>query len=134
VFPKLLTQYSGILQEGNSVLVRATVSLREDREPELLLNGVEMLDQALQTASNKAAVQGKKAPVLYIRVPSNTPELFGQVKSALAPFRGDFEVRVYFEDTKKTVRVPRDLYYNGSASAVRELKYAFGDDNVAIKR
>lgn len=146
VFPKILMKYSGILQEGNMLLVQGTLSLREDEAPKLLLNHAEILDEAMKhpdRSIGKTAVAGKRdsttakrqeaGPVLYIRVNENNPELFGRVREALLPFRGDFEVRVFFKDTRKVVRVPRELYFNGSASAIRELKFEFGDDNVVVK-
>lgn len=125
VFPKVLTQYSNKLQEGDNVLVYGTLSLREDEEPKILLNSVETLDTAIST------VRSKK--ILYIRFETNDEDVFGRVSEALAPFRGDTEVRLFFADTKRVVRVPQRLYFNGSASAVAELKREFGDENVAIK-
>ncbi|MGN0183204.1 MAG: DNA polymerase III subunit alpha [Candidatus Ornithomonoglobus sp.] len=146
VFPKVLTQYSGVLQEGNMVLVKGTLSLREDEEPKLLLNHVERLDEAMKhpdgSMRNNSPTdrQGRRAPkqaagpILYIRVNENSRELFDRVRAALSPFRGDFEVRVFFKDTRKVARVPRELYFNGSASAIRELKYEFGEENVVVKQ
>ena len=137
VFPKVLNRYSGVLYEGNTLLVSGTLSLREDEAPKILLNDAEPLDEALargkeavmrgrasrrggaapqpETGGNGAA-QG--SPVLYIRLETKDAQTLGHVREALAPFRGDVEVRLYFSDTKRTARAPRDLYFNGSASAV----------------
>lgn len=147
VFPKVLQKYSGILREGNMVLVKGTLSVREDEEPKILLNNVEMLDEAMKNPAasmggnysprRQSAGTGRQpaaGPVLYIRVDTNSPELFGRVREALLPFRGDFEVRVFFKDTRRVARVPRDLYFNGSASAIRELKFEFGEENVAVRQ
>ena len=125
VFPKVLTTYSNQLQEGAIVLVKGTLSLREDEEPKVLLNSVEPLDGALKSAPQKQ--------VLYIRLETNADDTFTRVRDALSPFNGNIEVRLYFMDTKKVVRVPRELYFNGAESAVRELKFEFGDENVAFK-
>ncbi len=126
VFPKILTKYSGLLQEGNIILAKGTLSLREDEAPKLLLNTAEPLDAAIAGAASL------KKPILYIRLDSQTDEVLGKVRGALSPFCGDVEVRLYFKDTKKVVRVPRALYFNGSASALRELKYEFGEENVVM--
>lgn len=125
VFPKILATYSHQLQEGAIVLVKGTLSMREDEEPKILLNAVESLDSALNNIPEKK--------VLYIRLETNEADTFSRVRDALSPFGGDVEVRLYFVDTKKVVRVPRELYFNGSQSAVRELKFEFGDENVAFK-
>lgn len=140
VFPKVLTRYSRQLTEGARVLIAGTLSIREDEEPKVLLNSVELLDEALRhplgRQANTAKLQAQapqQGPVLYIRLDHNDEAVIERVKAALAPFRGDCEVRLYFTDTKKVVRVPRDLYFNGTASAVRELGYEFGAENVAVK-
>lgn len=125
VFPKILATYSHQLQGGAVVLVKGTLSIREDEEPKILLNAVESLDSALDSVPEKK--------VLYIRFETNAPDTFTRVRESLAPFKGDIEVRLYFMDTKKVVRVPKNLYFNGSPSAMRELKFKFGDSNVAFK-
>lgn len=126
VFPKILTKYSSILQEGNIILAKGTLSLREDEEPKLLLNSAEPLKTAFESAKTS------KPPVLYIRLESQTEETLNRIRESLAPFFGDIEVRLYFKDTKRVVRAPRGLYFNGSASALRELKLDFGDENVVL--
>ena len=125
VFPKVLAQYSHYLTEGNKVLVKGTLSLREDEEPKILLNSVELLDDAISKVSAKK--------VLYIRFRTGGEDTFARVRDTLSAFRGDIEVRLYFEDTKKVVRVPRELYFSGAASAVRELEKEFGEGNVVFK-
>lgn len=126
VFPKILTKYSHILKEGEAVLAKGTVSIREDEEPKLLLDSVEPLEEALKTV--------RKERVLYIRLESNEEGTFERVRDLLVPFAGDTEVRLFFMDTKKVVRVPRNLYFNDSAYGIKELKLEFGDDNVAYKQ
>lgn len=125
VFPKVLTQYSNKLQEGDTVLVNGTLSLREDEEPKVLVNSVELLDAAINKMPQKK--------ILYIRFETNDESVFERVSEALAPFGGDMEVRLFFGDTKRVVRVPERLYFNGSLSGVAELKREFGDENVVIK-
>lgn len=154
VFPKVLMRYGGILQEGNVILARGTVSIREDEEPKLLLNSCEVLDEVLKNPSAHEEIlnsrQAKRSgtpqrnreerekpksagKVMFIRLDSMSDEVLSRVRETLSPFAGDCEVRLYFADTKRYVRVPRELYYNGTPSAVRELKYEFGDENVVEK-
>ena len=147
VFPKVLARFSSMLQEGRTVLAAGTISIREDETPKLLLNEAEPLEDAIERGSintqkisaakqkfngnNSDAGTGNRR--LYIRLETKDAKSLEDVREALAPFRGDIEVRLYFTDTKKQARVPRDLYFNGSASAVRELKYEFGEENVVFK-
>ena len=107
------------------VLVKGTLSIREDEKPKVLINSAEPLDNALSDM--------KKEKTLYIRFDTNEGDTFDRVREALAPFSGEIEVRLFFEDTKKVVRVPKNLYFNGSLSAVEILKSEFGDTNVVLK-
>ena len=107
------------------VLVKGTLSIREDEKPKVLINSAEPLDNALSDM--------KKEKILYIRFDTNEGDTFDRVREALAPFSGEIEVRLFFEDTKKVVRVPKNLYFNGSLSAVEILKSEFGDTNVVLK-
>ncbi len=147
VFPKILQQYSGLLREGEKLFVGGTLSLREDEEPKLLLNFAEPIEDAVKNPpelrrggdsgsrgeQTSAFSHSPRGAVVYIRLDSNTKDGFMRVKETLAPFAGDMEVRVFFKDTRKVVGVPRELYINGTASAIRELIYEFGEENVVIK-
>ncbi len=126
VFPKVLAQYSPQLQEGEVVLVKGAMSIREDEAPKVILNAVEPLEKALENAPTN--------DVLYIRLDTNSGDTFSRVREALSPYRGDVEVRLFFKDTKKVVRVPKELYFNGTPSGLRELQLEFGDINVAYKK
>lgn len=146
VFPKTLSRYSSMLEEGNIVLVNGNVSLREDEEPKLLMDNVEDLESALKNADRLAARKadnikaastadenGIKRPIVYVRLKTRSDELLKKVSETLVPFSGDVEVRLYFNDERKYSRVPRNMYINGTPSSIRELKYEFGDENVVLK-
>ena len=142
VFPKVLQRYSGLLNEGAVLMISGTVSQREDEEPKLLLNNAEPLSDALRRGApvpqydRGAAVPERpkqKRERLFIRAESAAPELFSRLREALMPFSGDIEVRIYLADEDRYVRMPRELYFNGSPAGVRELKYEFGEENVVLK-
>lgn len=121
VFPKILERYSHLLQEGDIVLVKGTLSLREDDEPKVLLNSVE-------------PIRPKEVhEILYLRLDTDTEEIRNKVKLYLEDHRGNMEVRLFFKDTRKILRVPRNLYFDGSEMGLIMLKQAFGKDNVAVK-
>ena len=88
VFPKTLSRYSSMLEEGNIVLVNGNVSLREDEEPKLLMDNVEDLESALKNADRLAARKadnikaastadenGIKRPIVYVRLKTRSDEL-----------------------------------------------------------
>lgn len=125
VFPKVLTEYSSILQEDNLIAVSARLSIREDEEPKILMQSAMTIEEALTA---------KKEPKrLYIQIDTRNDEVLKNVEEALAPYQGDMEVRLFFSDTRKMVAVPRRLWFNGTAGAVNDLKSIFGEENVRIK-
>lgn len=125
VFPKVLSDYSPILQEDNLVAVTARLSIREDEEPKLLMQSVLPIEDAL--ASH---IEPKR---LYIRLETRNDETLKQAEEALSPYKGDMEVRLFFKDTKLLTRAPRRLYFNGTQGAIDDLKSIFGEENVKVK-
>ncbi len=151
VFPKILSRYTGMLSEGVMLLVCGTLSLREDEQPKILMNSAEPLEDAIKRGSaafvQNSAGAGKRnggseksaatvklsERVLYIRLAKRSADIMSRVRESLAPFQGDMEVRLYFNDTHKVVRAPRELFFNGTQGALNELRYEFGEENVVIK-
>ncbi len=127
VFPKVLSGCSAKLQENNIVAVRGRVSIREDEEPKLLAETVELMEEALENSKAKTPKR------LYIKLPSRTEENLRLARESLAPFQGDMQVCLFFTDTKKMAIAPRSLWFNNTPSSLSELGKIFGEENVKIK-
>ena len=125
VFPKVLAEYSSRLEENAVVMVHGRVSIREDEAPKLLCESVQTFEEA--------ELMNKPTPKLYIKLPTRSEETLASVCESLAPYMGDTEVRLFFEDTKKVASVPHRFWFNGTNSAVEDLKKVFGADNVKLK-
>lgn len=125
VFPKVLNEFSPLLQEDNLVAIACRLSIREDEAPKILMQSVQLLDEALMA---------KKEPKrLYIQLETRNAENLKNVEKYLSPYQGDMEVRLFFKDTRKMSSVPRRLWFNGTENAIYDLKNIFGEDNVKIK-
>ena len=125
VFPKVLAEYSSMLFEDNIVVITGRVSFKEDEEPKILAESFRPIDEELFT------VQDRK--VLYIKLATRNEEILKEVCEALSPYQGEIEVRLFFEDTKKVVSVPKRYWFNCTESAISDLKSVFGEDNVKLK-
>ncbi len=125
VFPKTLNEYSAILKEDEILAIAGRVSLREDEDPKLIGERFMNIDKALQTSAKK--------PILYIKLPERNTEALERVSAELAKYRGDTEVRLFFEDTRKVVGVPRKLWFDGTSYSAARLAERFGEDNVRLK-
>ena len=125
VFPKVLNEFSPLLQEDNLVAIACRLSIREDEAPKILMQSVQLLDEALMA---------KKEPKrLYIQLETRNDENLKNVEKYLSPYQGDMEVRLFFKDTRKMSSVPRRLWFNGTENAIYDSKNIFGEDNVKIK-
>ena len=125
VFPKVLNEFSPLLQEDNLVAIACRLSIREDEAPKILMQSVQLLDEALMA---------KKEPKrLYIQLETRNDENLKNVEKYLSPYQGDMEVRLFFKDTRKMSSVPRRLWFNGTENAIYDLKNIFGENNVKIK-
>ncbi|MDD6485157.1 MAG: DNA polymerase III subunit alpha [Clostridiales bacterium] len=125
VFPKILGKFSAMLSENSIICVRGRVSIREDEAPKLIMESAEPIETAL--------LNNKPKQILYIRLDTKSSENLKRVEENLAPYRGNTEVRLFFEDTKGIGSVPRRLWFNNTPGAVEDLKRIFGEENVKVK-
>lgn len=125
VFPKILERYSTQLREGDIVVVRGTLSLREDEEPKVLLNSVEPISNVVSNNMTDG--------ILYLRFSEDSEENRSIATDFLKDYAGDMEVRLFFNDTRKVLRVPRNLYFDGSEAGLRAIRNLIGEENVVIK-
>ncbi len=129
-FSNVLGQYGGYLRENTAVVVVGRVSLRDDKEPQIVINRVRpMTDYSERTASRETASQTPPAAAtLYLRLDTED-KLFAKIRAMLNMFPGDNPAVVYFADTKKR---------RGSRCALderllEELKTVLGEANVVVK-
>ena len=125
VFPKVLSSLSYMLVEDNIIVLRGKISTRDD-SVQIIAEGATLI------ADTPLPVEEKKE-ILFIKLPEKTTEQLTKVTEALAPYKGDTEVRLFFEDTKTQASVPRKYWFSAHPSAIEELKEIFGEDSVKLK-
>lgn len=154
VFPKALMEYSTLIRVGKVILAECTVSVKEDEETKLLCNKVYPAPKtdseisAFMSMSNSGSKSQKnnEQPYtqksgknqsdksgLYLRFKNQECSEFIRAKQVLNIFDGSTPVYFYFEDSKKLLRVPRNMWVDLNDVMVKELKRRIGDKNVAIK-
>ena len=152
VFPKTLMEYSTLIRDGKAILAECTVSIKEDEETKLLCNRVYPAPKtdaeitqfkAMYSSSKKKAeqpevkVQNNRSNSdksgLYLRFKNQECNEFIRAKQVLNIFDGSTPVYFYFEDNKKLLRVPRNMWVDINDVMIRELKRRIGDKNVALK-
>ncbi len=127
-FASVLGQYGGYIRENSAVVVTGRLSLRDDKDPQILINRVRPI-------SDYAAERPREAPrpqmpqTLYLRLPGEQGKLYPKIKAILNMFPGTQKTVLFFEDTRARRGTTCDFREN----MLRELKNVLGDGNVVLK-
>ena len=131
-FSNVLSQYGGYLRENSPVVITGRLSVRDDKEPQIVINRARPIsDFAMQKPESVPQVRNDKPMqgTLYLRLPSEEGKLFGKIRAILNMFPGDSSAVVYFADTKQR-RGTRCAIMD---SMLTELKNVLGEANVVLK-
>lgn len=119
VFPKILIEYSHILQEENLVVIEGKLSIREDEEPKLLCERVILLENIENPPKT-----------VYIKILNKDNSEILKLKEHAKRFSGSVNVCLYIESTKERFNVPENMRVSGTKECIKDLKGLFGDDCV----
>ena len=132
-FSNVLSQYGGYLRENTPVVVVGRLSLREDKEPQIVVNRVRPMSDYANGDPEPVQQAGRSREpargTLYLRLPDEKSKLFGKVRAILNMFPGDSNVVLYFADTRQRRGTRAALMEN----MIQELKNVLGEGNVVIK-
>ena len=129
-FSNVLSQYGGYLRENEPVVIIGRFSLRDDKDPQIVINRARpMSDFAQGNPAEDEINQPPKNGTLYLRLQTMEEKLFGKIKAILGMFPGENQVVVYFADTGKRMGSRCALH----KSMLSELNEVLGRENVVIK-
>jgi len=131
-FSNVLSQYGGYLYENAPVVIVGRISMRDDKEPQLVINrATAMSDYTIQArlTEPEVEVEARRTGTLYLRLPTRDEQLFGKIRAILGMFPGNNRVVVYFDDTKERLGSTCTI----DSRMVPELVRVLGQDNVVIK-
>ena len=135
-FSNVLSQYGGYLRENDAVVITGRLSLRDDKEPQIVINRARPISDYANSEARPEAPTPPAQPqvtptkqVLYLRLPSENSPLYQPVKASLQMFPGDTKVVLYFEDTGAR---------RGTQCAIDELlltklRQLLGNGNIVLK-
>ena len=130
-FSNVLNQYGGYLAENQPVVITGRLSLRDDKEPQIVINRARPITDFVQEREETSAAAAPQIlnGTLYLKLPTEEGALFGKIRAILAMFPGESQVVVYFADTKlrKGSRCGLD------SRMIGELKSLLGEENVVVK-
>ena len=132
VFPKTLTEYMPLLQEGQVVLLKGRVSAREDEEAKIVCESVEPAPAADGSAPPTAAGSSGRNG-LYLKIGSQNGKAFERVMQITSIFEGTTPLYLHFTDTKKTMLAPRISWVTVNEPMLGELRRILGETCVKLK-
>ena len=131
-FSNALNEYGGYLKENTPVVVVGKLSLRDDKEPQVIVNRVRLISDYTESAiqrEEQPAQEIQQGSTLYLRLPNEGCKEFRKIKAIVNMFPGDGQVIVFFADTRKRMGVRCMLH----GSMIGELKRLLGEENVILK-
>ena len=131
-FSGVLNEYGGYLKENTPVVVVGKLSLRDDKEPQVIVNRVRLISDYTESAPRREEQPAQEIPqgsTLYLRLPNEDCREFRKIKAIVNMFPGDGQVIVFFADTRKRMGVRCMLH----GSMIGELKRMLGEENVILK-
>ncbi len=123
VFPTVLKRYSILLQQGNIVIIDGKIEER---------NGAKQLiiSSAKEVVKNEV---GKNVLYLKIQKHQEQGELLHVLKKLLNRYSGDTPVILYYEETRRSIRLGKEDYVQPTTVFLKEIQSLLGSDNVILK-
>ena len=130
-FSNVLNQYGGYLREGSPVVVTGRLSLRDNKEPQIVVNRARPISDYAHgnPEPSQEVLPAEKKGTLYLRLPTEAGPLFPKIRAILNMFPGENAVVLFFADTRQR-RGTRCMLRE---SMLQELQRVLGLENVVLK-
>ena len=128
-FSNVITQYGNYMRENAPVVITGRLSLRDDKEPQIVINRVRPMSDFTDPAFSKPLPEEKPVGTLYLRLSGEADPAYRKVKAIINMFPGKSKAVVYFADTK----VRRGALCDLDQRMLKELENLLGNGNVIVK-
>ena len=128
VFSNVIREYGNYLGENMPVVITGRLSLRDDKEPQIIANRAKSIHD-FKTTTHIPEDMKREYNTLYLRLPSQDGKLFGKIRAILNMFPGEKQTVVYFADTKQR----RGTTCSFNKNMLQELVNVLGQENVVLK-
>ena len=126
-FSNVINQYGGYIRENMPVVITGRLSIRDDKDPQIVINRVRPMTDFED--GNAASEPVTAQTTLFLRLPTEEGSLFPKIKAILNMFPGDNPVVVYFADTK----VRKGTRCSPDERMLQEIVRLLGEENVVLK-
>ena len=134
-FSNVLGQYGGYLKENTPVVIVGRLSIRDDKDPQIVINRARLISDFEEAAQQQPSLPQQNPPQqvlqgkLYLKLPSEDSLEFQKTRAILNMFPGSSDVVLYFADTG----VRRGTRCTVTELMLSELKKLLLDGNVVLK-
>ena len=131
-FSNVLNQYGGYLRENSAVVITGRLSLRDDKDPQIVVNRARPISDFAEAQPEELPEKPRNnihSGTLYLRLPSENDRIYPRIKAILNMFPGESGAVLFFSDTRAR-RGTRCVIMD---SMLKELKNVLGDANVVLK-
>ena len=132
LFPKLFAAHQTVLQQGRVLLLEGRLSLRDEKEPNIIVERVDTNPKLPDPAEPAAPAQQKKTRTgVFVRAKSEGDPKLEKLRLLAEIFEGAFPVYLYTADTGKYHTF---AHVSLNDPLEEELRHIFGEENVAVRR
>ena len=129
-FSNVLSQYGGYLRENSPVVITGRLSIRDEKEPQIVINRARPIsDYAMEAPAEVIQTPVQQGGKLYLQLSSEDDPRYGKIKAILNMFPGEGQVVLFFADTRSR-RGTQAAFDN---RMLDELKNVLGEANVVLK-
>ncbi len=125
IFAKVLEDCRNEITENAVILLTGRISVKEDDPVKIIAQSIVPIKAVKPKPTNKDG--------LYLRLDSNTGEMYKSVIATIELYPGNIPVYIRFTDTKKLVMLPQRLWINDKSVISDTLTTILGTDNVVLK-
>lgn len=126
VFAAAYALYRDILTEDNIITLTGRISEREEREPEVVLDKCEKVNEnAVNIKPKKTTPAG-----LYLRMVSVKGAEFQKVSEILSLYNGETDVYIKTTENNKLLKAPERLRISKNSELIGKLTEILGNENV----
>ena len=130
-FSNVINQYGSYLRENEAVVITGRLSVRDEKEPQIVLNRARPISDFAdaEPVEAPAPLPKRSSGTLYLRLPTENGPLFHKIRAIINMFPGESGAVVYFEDTRQR----RGARCSLDSRMLDELVRVLGQANVVVK-
>ena len=137
IFSTLLDKFRSIIVNDNVIVVKGSLTIKDEREASIFVNDMMLADQYIKYSQenkngNVVVRDDIKRKGLYFKIADKESIQMKKSQLILEIFEGTVPVYIYFEDEKKLLVAPRNMWTDVNLTMINELKNILGEKNVIL--